>query len=124
MNIYLVGFMGSGKTHTGQGLAAELNKPFIDLDTYISEKEKRTISAIFKENGAAYFRTIEHKYLNEISEKKQVIVALGGGTPCFYNNMNLINTTGISIYLKTDEKTLFERKCEKNRVFRNILKIM
>jgi shikimate kinase len=85
--------------------------PFIDLDIYIEKKEKKSVSDIFKNKGEIYFRLIEHKYLKEIliSDQK-VVLSLGGGTPCYADNMNLITTTSaISFYLQTSIKVLVDR---------------
>ena len=92
MKIVLLGYMASGKSNIGKKLSKKLSMSFIDLDDYIIEKEKMTISDIFKAKGEIYFRLIENKYLKEILlEKKDFILSLGGGTPCYANNMEEIN---------------------------------
>jgi len=92
--------MGSGKSTIGKKLAKKLDTDFIDLDKYIEEKENISISEIFKLKGETEFRKIEEKSLLEISKLENKIVSLGGGTPCFFNNMEIINNSGLSIYLK------------------------
>jgi shikimate kinase len=111
MKIVLIGYMSSGKSTIGKHLADKLFLPFIDLDIYIEKKEKKSVSDIFKNKGEIYFRLIEHKYLKEIliSDQK-VVLSLGGGTPCYADNMNLINTANtISFYLQTSIKELVDR---------------
>jgi shikimate kinase len=111
MKIVLIGYMSSGKSTIGKHLADKLFLPFIDLDIYIEKKEKKSVSDIFKNKGEIYFRLIEHKYLKEIliSDQK-VVLSLGGGTPCYADNMNLINTANaISFYLQTSIKVLVDR---------------
>lgn len=99
--IILIGFMGSGKSTMGKRLAHRLGLPFIDLDTAILEEEGSDIPIIFETKGEDYFRKIEHQKLKEIlSTESQFVLATGGGTPCFHNNMKLINENGFSIYIK------------------------
>lgn len=93
MNIILLGYMGSGKSTLGRKLSESLEYPFIDLDDYIEKHEQSTISEIFKSKGEIYFRKKEHEYLKTILETEtNSILALGGGTPCYANNMALIKT--------------------------------
>ena len=108
--IILLGYMGSGKTETGKALSRVLHYKFVDLDRYIEKKTKRNISEIFEQKGEAYFRKKEKKYLKKILKKdKNLIIALGGGTPEIEGIMELINAKGLSIYLKADKKTLASR---------------
>ncbi len=111
MKIVLLGYMASGKSSIGKLLSKSLNINFIDLDDYIIEKEKKSISSIFKEKGEIYFRRIEHQYLKEIIENySNFILSLGGGTPCYANNMENINDKSInSIYLQANIPTLVNR---------------
>jgi len=115
MKIVLLGYMASGKSSIGKRLAKSLNISFIDLDDYIIEKENSSIAEIFSSKGEIYFRKIEHVYLKEILDnEKNFILALGGGTPCYANNMDLINTsTATSIYLQGNVPTLVERLIKK-----------
>jgi len=109
MRIFLIGFMGSGKSTMGRALAASLNLTFIDLDTYLEERYFRTIPQIFAEEGEANFRLKERKVLEEVSLFDQVIVATGGGAPCFFDNMELMNNSGFCIFLDVDVESLIYR---------------
>ncbi|MFK5959048.1 MAG: shikimate kinase [Lutibacter sp.] len=110
MKIVLLGYMASGKSAVGAVLANKLNIKFIDLDSYIEEHEQLTISEIFTKKGEIYFRKKEGEYLHELLNlKKDCIISLGGGTPCYGNNMNLIKNNAASFYLKASITTLFER---------------
>ena len=118
MKIVLLGYMASGKSTIGREISKKLDMKFIDLDDYISKREKRSISEIFKVEGEIYFRKIESLYLGEIlNSKDSFILSLGGGTPCYSNNMELIlNSEASSIYIKADIKTLASRlTAEKNK---------
>ena len=117
MKVVLLGYMASGKSTIGKKLAKTFSLPFIDLDDYIVSKENKTISKIFAENGEIYFRKIESVYLQEIlNGKGNFVLSLGGGTPCYANNMNVINTSdAISIYLHTGIQLLSERLIAKNQ---------
>lgn len=91
MTIILIGYMGSGKSTVGKQLAEQRNIPFIDLDEYIEEKEGMPISRIFGTKGEIYFRKKEHEYLKELlAEDGERVISLGGGTPCYAGNMNLV----------------------------------
>ena len=112
MNIILIGYMASGKSTIGRLLASSINFEFIDLDDYIESKEGLTISEIFETKGEIYFRKVEHKYLKDIlSNKKRYVLSLGGGTPCYAGNMELIQSVGntTSFYLKASIKELVTR---------------
>ena len=109
MRIYLIGYMGCGKTTLGKKLAAALKLSFIDLDTFLEEKYFRTIPQIFAEEGEAGFRLKEQKVLHEVASFDNIIVATGGGAPCFFNNMELMNNTGYCIFLDIDTSTLVKR---------------
>lgn len=111
MHIVLLGYMGSGKSTIGKLLSSQTGQPFLDLDEYICQKEKRSISEIFAQKGEIYFRKKEHEYLKEVLENKQdMILSLGGGTPCYGNNMELIlQYDTLSVYLKASIQTLTER---------------
>jgi len=100
--------MGCGKSTFGKFVAQKFRKTFIDLDEYISKKENKTIPEIFENEGENYFRLIEKKSIQQISQLKNVVVATGGGTPCFFDNMKLMTETGTTIYLKNSPQKLFE----------------
>ncbi|MDB4534765.1 shikimate kinase [Vicingaceae bacterium] len=108
--IFLIGFMGSGKTTLGKELAKKLDKPFFDLDLEIEKAESLSVNQIFERHGEAYFRDIESKVLQVlIANNSNFVLALGGGTPCFNGNMDLVNSAGISIYLKYNAGILTSR---------------
>ncbi|WP_378176747.1 shikimate kinase [Aquimarina sp. SS2-1] len=119
MNIILLGYMGCGKSSIGRDLASELNLECLDLDDYIEAQEKKTINQIFEEKGEIYFRKKENEYLKELLDsKRNTIISLGGGTPCFAGNLELIKERkdAKSIYLKTSLQELVHRLfVEKNK---------
>ena len=107
--IFLIGYMGSGKTTVGQLLAARLGYNFIDMDSYIEEKQFKSVHQIFVELGEAKFRLLEQHCLHEIADFDHVIISTGGGSPCFFDNMKYMNEHGISIYLKLSPEQLAVR---------------
>lgn len=109
MRIYLIGFMGCGKSTLGRKMAELMNLNFIDLDKYIEERNFKTIPLIFEEDGEQGFREKEKNALEEVSQFENVIIGTGGGTPCFFDNMELMNRTGITIYISPDTETLANR---------------
>lgn len=110
MIISLMGYMGSGKTLVSKELSILNNFKIFDLDTEISKQNNRSITEIFKEKGEIFFRKIEKEVLEKIlSTEKNIILSLGGGTPCYYNNIDSINEKTISVFLKTNVKTLAQR---------------
>jgi shikimate kinase len=111
MTLILIGYMGSGKSSVGKKLSTILNYDFVDFDTYIEEKAGMTISDIFKTKGEVFFRKQESAYLKEVIKKKHTIIALGGGTPCYGNNLNVLKTENAFklIYLKSSIQNLTER---------------
>ena len=111
MNIIILGYMGSGKSVIGRELSLKVNKKFIDLDSYIEEKEKDSISNIFQNNGDLYFRKQESKYLKEIlSNNTDLVLSVGGGTPCYFDNIDMmISNKNISFYLKNSNIQLTSR---------------
>lgn len=105
MQIFLIGFMGSGKSFTAKALSEILGKPYLDLDSYIEKKGGQSIATIFKFGGEHHFRQIEHKALNSvIKDFPNHIIATGGGTPMFHENLELMKNSGLTVYLeaKTD----------------------
>lgn len=109
MRIFLIGFMGCGKSTMGRSLASLLNLTFIDLDTYIEGKYFKTVPQIFAEEGETEFRKKEHKVLKEVSLFDDVIVATGGGAPCFFDNMEVMNQSGYCVFLDVEIDTLVDR---------------
>lgn len=110
MKIFLIGFMGSGKTHWGRLISAKLGLSFYDLDSVIVEQEGKTVSEIFAEKGEEYFRYQEKEMLEEIVEEKDnFILSCGGGTPCFFNNIEFMKKHGKVIWLNTSVDMLKQR---------------
>ena len=101
--------MGCGKSTLGRKLATTLNLDFIDLDTFLEEKYFHTIPQIFAEEGEAGFRRKEQNVLREVSTFDDVIVATGGGAPCFFDNMEVMNNTGSCIFMDVDTASLVNR---------------
>ena len=109
MRVFLVGYMGVGKTTIGKKIANRMGLKFIDLDRVISNEVSMSISQIVDTKGEKYFRQLERKSLIKIAKMENVLVATGGGAPCFYDNMKLINQSGVSVFLELDEKSLVKR---------------
>ena len=107
--IFLIGYMGAGKTTIGKTLAQKLQLSFIDLDQFIEKRYNKSISQIFSEKGETHFREIEKNVLNEVADFEDVVISTGGGAPCFHQNMQRINDAGTSIYLKTSALELANR---------------
>lgn len=105
--IILVGYMGAGKTTVGRALSKELGLPFYDLDWYIESRRRKTVSQLFQEIGEEGFRTIERNMLHEVAEFENVIISCGGGTPCFFDNMDYMNQQGQVVYLKATPQVLY-----------------
>ncbi len=110
MKIYLVGYMASGKTTIGQLLAARLGWQFADTDDVMAQHDGMSCSDIMREKGEAYFRELERKALDEVSAMDaQVVVATGGGVPCFFGNMERMNAVGLTVFLDWSAEALQER---------------
>jgi len=107
MQIFLIGFMGSGKTTIGENLAARLDLPFTDSDSWIEEKEERSISEIFAQEGEAYFRSLERECILQLDTESRII-ACGGGLPCFNGLIDGLKKKGIVIFLETGVATILE----------------
>ncbi|NDV58093.1 shikimate kinase [Bacteroides sp. 519] len=107
--IFLIGYMGSGKTTLGKALAQKLGLSFVDLDWYIEERLHKTINELFAEKGEANFRELEKKMLHEVADFENVVIATGGGTPCFFDNMDFMNSCGKTVFLDTNIDVLFQR---------------
>lgn len=104
--IILIGYMGSGKTTVGKALSTDLDMPFYDLDWYIESRMRKTVKQIFDAQGEEGFRRIERNMLHEVAEFERVIISCGGGTPCFFDNMDYINRQGETVYLKCTPEVL------------------
>ncbi|MGD1847405.1 MAG: shikimate kinase [Salibacteraceae bacterium] len=110
MNIYCLGYMGAGKTTLGRKLAKALGYHFLDLDAYIEKTSGRKISYLFAEGMEDIFRKLERVALIYTTTAKQkLVISTGGGTPCFFDNMDIINRNGISIYFELDPQSLANR---------------
>ncbi len=111
-NIVLIGYMGCGKSSVGKQLSLRFKKSFLDLDDYIEAKEQKSIAEIFDTKGEVYFRKKERQYLQQcLEESNDAIISLGGGTPCFGDNMEIVlnDVKSTSFYLKTSIPTLVNR---------------
>ena len=105
--IILIGYMGAGKTTIGKILAKDLGVPFYDLDWYIETRMRKKVKQIFDERGEEGFRIIEKNMLHEVAEFEDVVVACGGGTPCFFDNMDYLVGQGDVVYLRGTPDVLF-----------------
>ena len=117
IRIILIGYMGAGKTTIGKALAKELNVPFYDLDWYITSRMRKTVAQIFEERGEEGFREIEKNMLHEVAEFEDVIISCGGGTPCFFDNIDYMNQQAPVVYLKVEPETLYMhlKMCKNDR---------
>lgn len=104
--IILIGYMCAGKTTIGKALAKRLGRTFYDLDWYVEERFHKRIPQIFAEEGEARFRNLECRMLHEVAEFEDIVLACGGGTPCFYDNMDYMNAVAETVYLKASTETL------------------
>ncbi|MFA6130161.1 MAG: shikimate kinase [Candidatus Omnitrophota bacterium] len=121
MNIYLVGFMGTGKTSVGRQLAKERGASFVDLDELIELQEQRRIVDIFAKEGEAYFRKIEKKVLKQVSTQKRFVVACGGGVVLDKDNIKLMKKTGMMICLYAAPEEILKRvSANKDRPLLNV----
>ena len=109
MRIYLVGYMGCGKSTIGRKVAEILGISFVDLDKYIEERYFKTVPAIFAEEGEERFREKERISLLEVSQFENVVVGTGGGAPCFFDNMEVMNNNGVTVYIAPDTDVLATR---------------
>ena len=109
IRIFLIGYMGAGKTTLGKSFARLLNISFVDLDWYIEERYHKTVSELFAEMGEAGFRELEKTMLHEVGEIENVIISTGGGTPCFFDNMEYMNTHGTTVFLDANPDVLYKR---------------
>jgi shikimate kinase len=110
MRVFLIGFMGCGKTHWGKQLGEKLQMPFFDLDSLIEEREGKTVTEIFAEMGEEYFRMLEKDVLYMITESHPTFVmACGGGAPCFFNNIDYMKSRGTTVWINCSTDCLYSR---------------
>lgn len=114
-HVFLVGFMGVGKTTNGKKLARALNSPFIDLDELFVEQAGMSITAYFKEYGEEAFRLKEREILQHLSISEPAVIATGGGAPCFFDNMEWMNSHGITVYLQMPTGALARRLADSKK---------
>ncbi|NMB49979.1 MAG: shikimate kinase [Bacteroidales bacterium] len=107
--IFLIGYMGAGKTTIGKELSNILQLGFIDLDKYIQDTHRKSIHQLFEEKGEEGFRNIERKALHEVSTFENMVISCGGGTPCFFDNMEVMNKAGTTIYIQVEPEELANR---------------
>ena len=108
VRIIIIGYMGAGKTTVGKALAHTLQLPFYDLDWYIEGRMRKTVAQLFAERGEEGFRQVERNMLHEVAEFEDVVISCGGGTPCFFDNMEYLNAQGETIYLKATPEVLYK----------------
>ncbi len=121
MRIFLMGYMGCGKTTVGKPLARQLGMEFVDMDHVIAERYSKSVSEIFADFGEARFREVEREVLGELLERENVVVSLGGGTPCFFDNLERIKAAGVTVYLQASAETL-ARRLEHGKARRPLLR--
>jgi len=109
MRIYLIGYMGSGKTSVGKRLASRLEYSFLDLDRVIEEDQQQTVTEIFAQKGEDNFRSLERFALHQTFDMENVVVSTGGGTPIFFDNMDMMNAKGLCVYLQANPSVLLSR---------------
>jgi shikimate kinase len=110
MKVFLIGFMGSGKSYYGRQLSEKLSLPFFDLDEQIVSHAGKSINEIFAADGEEAFRLLEKEVLYIITESHDsFIMACGGGAPCYFNNIEYMNRAGTTVWLNTSQQVLFDR---------------
>ncbi len=109
MRVFLIGYMGAGKSTLGKQLAAKLNYDFYDLDAYFELENQCKITSFFEKYGELTFRKEERKYLTKLCLKENAVIAVGGGTPCFNENMELMNKSGKTIFIDSPLDFLIQR---------------
>lgn len=120
MKIFLIGFMGCGKTTMGKKLAAKLEYSFFDLDHQIEAELGQTIATYFTENGEAAFRQLENTKIKAFNYPELAVIATGGGTPCYFDNIDWMNENGLTIYISMPAAALAKR-LEKGKAKRPLL---
>ncbi len=121
MRIFLIGFMGSGKTHWGRIWASEIGIEFYDIDELVEQSEKKSIAVLFEEKGESYFREKEAMVLKHTTFSENCIISCGGGTPCYKDNMDWMNANGITLFLEGSPDFLYTN-IVKNLAQRPLLK--
>jgi len=111
--LFIIGYMGCGKTTFGKALSAATGLRFIDLDLYIEQRFHKTVRQIFDDEGENRFRQIEKEMLHETGEFSDCIISCGGGTPCFFDNMEYMNSKGTTLWLQTSNESLLSRLVRK-----------
>ena len=107
--IFLIGYMGAGKTTLGKAFARAMGLTFVDLDWYIEERFHKSIRQLFVERGEEGFRELEKRMLHEAGDFEDVVISVGGGTPCFFDNMEYMNEAGETVFLDVNLQVLFRR---------------
>ena len=107
--IFLIGYMGAGKTTLGKAFARSMGLTFIDLDWYIEERFHKTVRQIFAERSEEGFRELEKRMLHEVADFEDVVIATGGGTACFFDNVEYMNQKGETVFLDVSQEVLFRR---------------
>ena len=107
--VFLIGFMGSGKTTIGRYIAQDMNWEFIDMDSYFEHKHNCTISQFFAEYGEDKFREAEHEVVCELASKQNAVIATGGGAPCYFDNIEVMRRAGLTIYIDVEPSDLAKR---------------
>lgn len=105
-SITLIGYMCAGKTTVGKAVGRRLGRTFYDLDWYIEERFHKRVPQIFADEGEAHFRDLERRMLHEVAEFEDIVLSCGGGTPCFFDNMDYLNAVSDTFYLKATPQTL------------------
>jgi shikimate kinase len=114
--------MASGKTTVGKRLAKKLNLQFVDMDAFIENRYRKTIAEIFEERNESEFRDIERRILKEVAGFENVVISTGGGLPCFFDNMEVMNAAGLTVYLQVSADELTTRllsACQKRPLVKN-----
>ena len=115
MRLFIVGYMASGKTTFGKALSQKVGQPFIDLDEFIEEGSGKSIPDLFKEKGEAGFRNLEREFLEKaVEEYPEGVIACGGGTPCFLDNMDYLNGKGVTVFIEASTPVLISRLQQEN----------
>ncbi len=116
MRVYLIGYMGSGKSSLGKKLASRMGYSYIDLDELIEEEQQQSVGDIFSEMGEEAFRSLERLALHSTFERDDLVVSTGGGSPVYFDNMDLMNLHGLAVYLQADANILVNRLLNKQHL--------